>query len=391
MKITCLILFNLMLLLGGNSKNVLEAKGKTNKLIVINKDEKYPLKLMKIEDVADVTYIPLETNKQILLDKDAHVDFVGKDRIIVTNPAHGDLFVFDMNGKALFHFNHRGGNGYSNISCVAYDEIKKEIYILDHLAKKILVFSESGALKRTFRLPADSSLVEIVNFDDKSLLAFHEHQYGPVTQTKPFMFLSKADGTVISKLNITINKPHPKFLMEDDGPNSGRGYTIAHSNKPENCKFGKDLILAKASCDTIYLLKQDRSLTPLFVHNPSVYSEHPVAVTVGMKTDNFMTFFLYSNDLKEVKSMTNSGKNYSPSIKPRTLLYEFKTNQFFEYKGSIGASKVDLPENTGVFLVTAQALINELKKDLLKGKTKEMASKLQYGDNPVVKLIKFKK
>lgn len=359
-------------------------KSKT-RLPVLEKEKSYPTKNINIK--SEVSYIPLETKKEILLDNDSKIEFISNKLILITNKRKGDVFFFNKMGKIISHFNQKGRIGYNRLTFLAYDEKMKEVYILDHSTKKTFVYDENGTLKRSFNFPPDSNIAEIYNFDDTSLLAYHEHLYGTNTQKKPYMFLSKKDGSIISKLNITINKPNPESLVyEKEG--QMKGYTILHFC-PNNCKFGNDFMIANNSSDTVYILKQDKSLYPLFVQYPSVFSEHPTSVSVGYLKDQYIYLCVSSYDLKQFKEFNDKNKKWQPSYK--YFLFDNKNGQFYldDKKGAIGVYKIDIPKNENANLLDAYYLIEALKKGRLKGELKNIATKLKVEDNPIVEHIYY--
>jgi len=364
-----------------------------HKIPVLDKEKQYPIK--SFEPEAEETYICLETSKDVLLDNDAHIYYVSDKRILITNALKGDVFIFDMNGKVLSHFNQKGGYGYVWLSYALYDEPNNEIFIADGISRKIFVFTEEGGLKRTLHLPLTTKITEIFNFDENSLLAFHEHYFGKQTQEKPYLFISKKDGSILARLNISTKKANPRVLSvgsyTDKNTYSGTSYTIG-GNFFGSCKFGQDFILANMSCDTIYRLQQDKSLTPLFVQYPTVFSDPPVITCVGMVTDDFVMFSVFPYDLKEARRKAEANeKQDGTDIRIRDLIYEFKTDQFFELeKRRYWAEKVDVPSNTSVELMQPYALKAWLKRGYLKGELKEIATKVDITDNPVVKITKFK-
>ena len=349
---------------------------------VINKNKSYPEK--EFEPNVDTIYVPLETNADILLGYDAHIYYVSDKRMLIVHKLQGDVFVFDMNGKALSHFNAKGGLGCTFINYVVYDEKNQEVFILDMAKRKIIVFSEEGRFKRSLQFTSGIHLSEIHNFDENSLLAFHEHRYGPLEQTKPYMFISKKDGTILSRLNITMDKANPRVL------NLGTQRITKANNYSGNCKFGQEYILFNMSSDTIYLLKQDKTITPLFVQHPTVFSDPPVITSVRMKTDDYIAFTVYPYDLKQAQRDIANGYNRIHE-ETRNLLYEFSTGRFFELKNlNYTVEKADVPKNTSVTLIDAYFLKRRLEKGKLKGKLKDVASKINIDDNPVVMLVKLK-
>jgi len=353
--------------------------------IIINKEKRYPKTTFIPKTV--VRYIPLETNKDVLLGQGAHIYYLSENRILVSNDFRGDIFIFDLSGKAISNFNVKGGLGCSSISYVVYDEKMEEVFVVDHISRKIVVFAENGSFLRTLHMPGKSTFTEIQNFNDSLLLAFSEHLYGPLEQKHPYMLISKSDGTLVSKLNIVRDKANPKYLV------SGDEWTVMSNNYSGNCKFGQEFILFNKSSDKIFVLKQDQTLTPLFVQQPTVFSENPVIVSVGMKTRDFIRFSVYPYNLKEARRKNARGDNRPTDGGVKYLMYEFKTGKFFECNkwgnSKYWAEKVEIPENTCVKLIDSYRLVEHLKLRLLKGDKKEIASKLKIDDNPVVEITKF--
>lgn len=374
-----------------SEKGIANEGGTKNKqnLPVIDKTKRYPKKAFDREVVE--TYIQLETRKDILLDGDAHLYYVSDKRMLIVNRQQGDVFIFDMNGKAISRFNEKGRDGYTMLDYALYDEPNKEVFIVDNISKKIFVFSEDGARKRTLHFPQSMQIIELCNFDENTMLAFHEHQYGSLVHKQPYFFISKKDGSIISRLNITTNKINPRRLYIFNSDNSITQHVIT-TNASGNCKFGQEFILANMSCDTIYLLKKDKTLTPLFVQTPSVFSEPLLVPTVQMKTDDFVTFYIYPFDLKKVKREYESGeKPKGYSAEGKHLMYEFKTGQFFELENNINTvDKCDVPAKTSVEVLHPYILKKWLENGRLKGKLKEIAKKVDVNDNPIIKIAKFK-
>ncbi len=359
---------------------------------VINKEKTYPKKAIKLEDVADISYIPLETSPEILVDRNAQLVYVSDKRIVVYNRRLGDVFIFGMDGKVVSSFNRRGPDAYNYIRSIAYDEKNKEVFILASNPRNIYVFTENGIFKRVLRASDTVKPTEIYNFDDQNLLIFDDKQNantGPITRidpANPFYMLSKKEGTIVSKLNITMDKIIAKTITESTGPNTSTAFTMM-SDVGNNCKFGRNFILSDFSLDTIYHLKQDRTLTPIFVQQPTVFSDRPKVVTVGMYTDRFAAINILSWNIMEEKRLKRS----SPDLNGKYLLYDFQEDQFFELdKDYFGVYKVDIPQNMAVDWLLAEGLKNRLKAGRLEGELKKIATKIDEEDNPVVKLIKFK-
>jgi hypothetical protein len=382
-KYLFLALFILVLIPQGMSQNDKDLLSSIP--VILDKEKSYPE--TEFEHEVEVTFIPLETNKDILLDRGAHIYYVSDSCLMITNMFKGDVFIFDMTGKAISHFNQKGGLGYVRIDYAVYDSKNQEIFILDEISRKIAVFNEKGEFRQRFNLPSDMYSGEIYNFNDSTLLVYNEYLYGEFTQRQPYFFVSKKDGTIISRLNINLDKANPKILVTD--VNGGKNAYSISTNFEGSCTFGDEIIIANMSLDTIYILNKDRKLIPYFVQYPTVFSDPPVITGVVMKTKDFIVFSVYPYDLKKSKKRIDVGARSREEVK--FILYDFNNGNFFTCKRwKYIANKVDLPKNTTVKLINSYHLINQLEQGKLTGQLKEIATGLKVDDNPVVKITRFK-
>lgn len=357
-------------------------------LPILDKTKSYPTK--KLEFETKETYVPLETSKDLLLGEHCKLRHVSDKKILFADQYRGDIFIFNINGKKHSSFNQKNGLGYTSITFVAYDELRKEVFILDRVKKTVFVFSENGALLRRFKTPQYTHLAEIYDFDSNTLLAFDENVLGSEKPIKPYIFIAKYNGEEIGYVNIEVRRVNPMKIIEDKENNTSRAYTFVHDGIPDNCKFGNDFILSCRSMDTVYLLKQNKTLIPLFSQIPSVHSEHPTSASVGMITDKYLKICIANYDIKEFIKITNAGGTWNPKLKHFILNRE--TGEFYRdaNKGKFTVHKVDTPKSYDYRIMQAMNLINANKKGLLSGELKAIASKLDIGDNPVIRITKNK-
>ena len=196
-------------------ESIVENNAKTP---TIDTNKKYPFKEIILNDLADITYIPIETNNHVLINNGINALSHFSDKyIIIVNYKSYDCYIFDRNGKIINFFNHKGQgpNEYLNIIGITADEVKKEIYIVDHPQKhRILVYSFDGDFIRTLSLPSNTTIGTIHNFDKETLLCEdNNHKNG---NKKPYFLLSKQNGRIINELNITFNKERisPRFYQK---------------------------------------------------------------------------------------------------------------------------------------------------------------------------------
>ena len=132
-----------------------DAEQKTSAIPQIDVRTSYPEKVICLQDVADVSYIPLDSKDDILFR--GHVrSFSDKGIVILDDQNHALLF-FDKQGKFLHSISRRGQGPeeYSMMFNALVDWDKKEVFVFDS-ANKIMVYSLDGAFKR--KLSFDSHL-----------------------------------------------------------------------------------------------------------------------------------------------------------------------------------------------------------------------------------------
>jgi len=349
---------------------------------ILDKSKSYPS--LKLDLQTQDKYVRLETSREILLGQNCRLQYASDNRLLFSDEFIGDVFIFDINGKIYSKFNQKGGLGYTTITSIAYDENKRELFILDRITKKIYVFSENGALLRSFKTPQETFIDEIYNFNDNTLLAFDENLIGSDKPTKPYIYISKDNGIITGYVNITIEKVNPEQHIENISKNEARSYTIMHTGISDNCKFGNDFILANKSMDTVYVLRQNKTLEPLFTQIPSVHSTHTSAASVGMFTDKYLKLCVSDYDIMEAKKIMDSGKTWNPGFKHYIL--DRKTGSFYKDpdKGRYSIYKVDTPLNHVCSAIPAMLLIEKNKLGKLNGELKNIASNISINDNPIV-------
>ena len=141
---TITLLLASMLLSCGGGKGEAQKQKVSDGLWTFDVTKKYPTKEIYIQDIADVDYIPLETNDSILW-RGREVLYLDDDYIVGANRNNG-VYFHDGKGKALNMFNKmgQGPKEYSDMYKVQYDKKSDEIYINDMF--KYYVYDKEGNL-----------------------------------------------------------------------------------------------------------------------------------------------------------------------------------------------------------------------------------------------------
>ncbi len=367
-------------------------------LPVVDITKEYPLKIVYAQDIAEVEYIPLETNDSTLVGGTAP-DAVSRNYIVWHNN-QGQVFVFNRQGKRLYSFNHRGGSHkeYNSIYAIVLDEERSEIYIEDYgVYTKILVYSLEGAFKRRLLLPEKLRPTSLQNFGQDSLFCYNSYYMDTPRQQlntsevqlreNPYFFISKSTGE-ITPLRYRIPERITNMLdisKDEDAIFIGYGANIEPlvQNDP-------DILISEFSDDTIYSLK-DRILSPVMIKKPSAHKMvPPMMVAVDFFTDKY----IFIRALEKIFDGTVPKQNDMVYDKHLNVFYQLVLlNKDYSIKRSINGplkGHTALPHNTGINVMVAEYLIRDYRAGKLKGELKQITSKLKEDDNPVLILIKFK-
>lgn len=372
-------------------ESIVENNAKTP---TIDTNKKYPFKEIILNDLADITYIPIETNDHVLINNGINALSHFSDKyIIIVNYKSYDCYIFDRNGKIINFFNHKGQgpNEYLNIIGITADEVKKEIYIVDHPQKhRILVYSFDGDFIRTLSLPSNTTIGTIHNFDKETLLCEdNNHKNG---NKKPYFLLSKQNGRIINELNIIFNKERisPRFYQKT----GEKGVMAVSYGYTPIIRFNEDFIIGDISQDTIYQYSKNKTLTPILVKTPSIYSQDPQMMVIP----EFKTSKLFFLERTERKFNFETKKGFERE----KIVYDYQSGLFYKY----ALKNKDYPNqifylNSGGYayrtgknilcqFISAEELIEANDEGELHGTLKDITKTLRIDDNPVLMIMKFR-
>ena len=370
-------------------KDVVTSESKDTMSTVVAKDlgpwtidlnKSYPkVDEVVLQDMTEVDYIPIETNDSMLW-RGRDIVYLQKDLLIAANDYSG-IMVYDGQGKALHSFN-RKGNGpeeWTGISRVCYDRKADDLFILDMAAYRILVYDLKGNFKRSFRLPYVGAhyLRELVDFGPDELLAY--------VADNEFVRLSKKDGTILEKKDVRRGKGDLRLWIEYEDNYMATIYTDALIPSAEG-----GYLAAAYTLDTLYRITPGNVWIPVGTRTPQVTKTDPLEF-VRPLFDTPRYSFVFS-----VKRMWN---READTGFPTTTYRIDKTNhQIHEVEKVTDANAegsdrlIDFCEGEDVWVSVyyPEALLDALEKGRLKGKLKEIATKLHPEDNPVVMVCRFK-
>lgn len=382
--------FLLMIFLFLMGSQVISSQSEKSHLPVIDISKSYPKKEIRLQDIADSEYIPLETTDDVLLGNRLALSYVSDKYILIHEPIRGNIFIFNRDGTIYSHFNHKGQSGqeYAWIgdAGVIFDEKNEEIFVCN---QSIQVYTLKGEYKRTLKINTVDSDSKVFNIDDEALLVYDDVIIEPGLEDKtmkdPYRLVSKKDGSLISVLNIHFPKRYSTRIAKIE-KNSWGGLFLFYT---QSMYYGQDLMIADVSSDTLYQLTPNRKLIPLLTRKPSVHvSEEPRKVwATFLTTDKFIIIGTILLDFNSVGG------------KIPFFMYEFETGEvtrvsFFDAEYGTKywepGNSPAIAKNKIASLIQPSSIIDAYEKKRLNGNVDKFIKTLSEDDNPVVRILKFK-
>lgn len=349
----------------------------------------YPKKELLLQDFMDVEYIPLETNDEFITQGD--VMAIGNKYIVVKNWNNdGDIFLFDRKtGKGVRKWNRRGQGAeeYTFINGIVLDESKEELFVNNTPSKKILVYDFLGNFKRSFNHVEGTEFMDVLNYDENSLICYDMSVYynEGKSKEKPFyhMIISKKDGSVVKGIPVPFDIVKEPFVQKGDG--------IAVASVRPIIPYKGDWLLVETSTDTVYnYVSKENKLCPFWVKTPSENPE--ILLTMGAVTERY--YFMQT-----IQKVFDFDKRRGfPTI---SVVYDKQENAVFDaivrngdFAKLQSVDMVSHPINSDEIAafqtLAANQLVETYENNELKGRAKEIAAGLNEESNPVVLLYKYK-
>ncbi|MBD5332062.1 MAG: 6-bladed beta-propeller [Bacteroides sp.] len=355
----------------------------------------YPEKKITIDDIADIRYIPLETNEESVIGFARKVSF-GDDKIFVYDGQGDQILIFDNDGKYLSKINRKdaGPHGYNKITDMTVDFDSQLVYIMDlSFPRKLKAYDFDGYRQKEFTIPNEPSINQMTMFNSDKII-FHCQPSGglnteEVIGTHPYRWIDTRTGAV-TPVDIEIEHPESSTYTVIDG-NHARMTSI---EMYPLLKTGKSVVLADYTYPTVYQ-SDGKNFKPLFTKpegKKSATGKIPMS-TVWAMSDRYILFFVTEKSLnKNTDSIEQGGT--------RALLYDRKTGEIIDPDwnrrdvkgGSIMMEwNWEMPENTFVTTYSSSTLKMLDEKGRLSGRLKEIADSIDEEANDVLVLMKMKK
>jgi len=105
-------------------------KESQEELPFIDVSKEYPEKEIVLTDIADITYVYLNSSSDDYLFKGT-IDYVTQNRIVVIDRSSHSLLFFSKDGNPRSRFNRRGQGPeeYTDAASVMYDEARDDVFV----------------------------------------------------------------------------------------------------------------------------------------------------------------------------------------------------------------------------------------------------------------------
>jgi len=378
-------------------------------IIFIDANMKYPELELKLSDIADISYIPLQSNDNIFGYLSANrALFVYGDKIFIGDMTLSDpkLLVYDHTGTHLKTFGSygRGPGEYISLRRFVVDTLTNEVTIYDFSQRKIIVYSIEGKFKREKSIGEISreqrqqfTAIDIIN--DTCLLLYNYSSFSILSED--LAFLKKGQELLTGKTLMILDKQTlsevPFQSFEYAQPKDFNTSTL-HCNLTTT-KEG--VYITSERSDTIYFVNRNLEIIPKFRDVTDYGNQHIARLFPAIETERYTffstelgirqglvkvdnpiekKFFAYDKKLQKLFRLNNglSGK-YTSEEKDIALLNNLPA--FDEFT-------LTLNHNYAYSLLIPEFLLKRYNN--LPDELKAITKNLKEDDNPVVMLIKFK-
>ncbi len=377
-----------------------DGKHRISTLPQIDVNADYPEKEICLQDVAKVSYIPLETTDDFLLSDVSSVIEVSSKGIVFANSDKAYLFHPDGRARLVLDKKGEGPGEYRFAPFVKIDWEREEIFAHDENQKAVLVYSLDGTFKHQLEIGMTLRDNDFVSDNNGHLVMYREKQ-GKLEEGiidppyRPVILLSKDDGKVDS-LSYLLDYYTTMFMKMSVGDNVFQVKISDFSLK----RLSDEVYLNEIYSDTIYRLS-GRELKPFVTRIPSVKNDEKGKYLLKLKGIVPFRYFFRLQE-KELSMGNRSGMAIKISDgENKELMYDVKTGEICSPKFTHKECQADLSfnnlrfdicdKNKACMVLEALDLIEALEAGELSGELKSLAEGLKEDDNPVLMLVEFKK
>lgn len=279
-----------------------------NTIIDVDVSKDYPVKTLSLESFSKIEYVVMDDSNDFLFK--GRPQCITDNTIIIADMASGDILLFDRQGHPLSKISAKGDgpNQYASCSRILYDENNKELFVFDE--NRVLVYSSDGTFIRTFRLPENARIIDVQQFDEKTLIVFDDSE----KLESNFLLISKQNGETLEYVPLPREKKPQLYIMEANENRlnflMAKRFIIVHHHD--------GFLLTDYSLDTVYLYNRNKDITPFLVRSPKIQEMQPVI---------YLNSLVESSQYQFLQTVRVENKNNR--LPQKCILRERKSNKFF--------------------------------------------------------------
>ena len=367
-----------------------DANQKTSAIPQIDMNADYPEKEICLQDIAEVSYIPLDSKDDILFR--GPVRSFSDKGIMILDASNERLLFFNKQGKFLNSVDRKGQGPeeYSMMFSVFVDWDKNEVSVFNSHSQSV-VYSLDGTFKRRLTFESDVKPSDMYEWSDGQFVSYRSavlDEDGQLEPYQPIVFYSKEEGK--KEDSLSYRKEHEFSTIIANG---SMNMKISY---PSLVKLNGDVYVNDLSTDTIYrLVPPTKALQPVITRTPSVVNDMDGYFMDLYGITSQFYFFRFCS-----RQLSFDGGNFRIiDEKSKNTIYDCNNGQIYHPKfinkdyPSMEKCEMRFSEEVhacATIQLDAFELIEALEAGELSGELKTIAEGLKEDDNPVLMVVKFK-
>lgn len=370
-------------------------KASRQSIPVIDWSVKPGSEVLDLEDLADIRYIPLETNDSCLIKIGTGLA-MGNDSIAVTDITLQKMFIFNSSGQCVGIID-RQGNGpeeYPMMSTTAVDFNRKEAYIYTNYGNKILTYDLNGNFINKCTIARPGEYEAIYNYNDSLLIAHDKTNLSmamdmPNDELYRYITINKKSGEV-TPLPIRIEHPIGNTIRWRHPDHTD---IVKIAGEPIICD-GNRFIIADYSSDTIF--EMNNGVRNILACQTNVDKSRKIPDRVQVSAVLGDLVFL---EYIRVADVDKNGLEFDEEV-GGSYVYNLETNELKSYTAkrpylkqdskTIYHLRIQSQPSTYCFLIYMDKLMDHAENNNLRGPILDILKSLDEDSNPVLMIASFK-
>ena len=354
----------------------------------IDVNTSYPEKEICLQDVAEVSYVALDSQDDLLFN--GPVGSLSDKGIVIFDASNQRLLYFDEQGKFLNPIGRKGEGPeeYSMVFKALVDWDKDEVLVLNSYSQSV-VYSLDGTFKRRLTFESDVNPGDVYGWSDGQFVSYRKaylDEDGQLEPYRPVVFYSREAGKMEDSLSYRKEHEFPVIV----------GNGSMEISYPSLVKLNGDVYVNDLSADTIYrLVSPMKALQPVITRTPSVVDDGDGYFMDLYGITSRFYFFKFSSrqlsfDAGNFRIIDEKSKNAIYDRKDGKVYHPKFSNKDYPSMENCELRFSEEVDACATIQLEAFDLIEALEAGKLSGELKTIAEGLKEDDNPVLMVVKFK-